>query len=234
MEILFNADDFGLTKGVTDGIIKAHTNGVVTSTTLMMNGYAVDYAVSEAKKHPELNVGIHLVLTFGSPISNNVSNLINENGTFKFTNPFIDLETPDIKEVKREWVAQIEAFLATGLTLHHIDSHHHIHGWPPLRETVIQLANEYQVPVRYVDSLKDEEDILLTELLWEDFYGEGVDEAIFEKIKSKDVSSIEVMTHPAIVDDTLRGLSSYTDKREEELKILCSLEIPEWANLIKN
>jgi len=155
MKVLFNADDFGLTKGVTDGIIKAHTNGIVHSTTLMMNGKSLYYAVEQAKSHPTLQVGIHLVLTWGEPIRDDVSELMDENGLFKYKNTFREVKPPNVKHVEKEWRAQIEAFLATGLTLHHIDSHHHVHGWEPLKDVVIKLAKEYDVPVRYVDSLKD-------------------------------------------------------------------------------
>lgn len=69
MRIEINADDFGLTKGVTDGIIQAHQDGCVTSTTLMMNGLATDYAVEKALENPDLKVGIHLVLTWGKTAS---------------------------------------------------------------------------------------------------------------------------------------------------------------------
>ena len=230
MIVLFNADDFGLTKGVTDGIMKAHTEGVVGATTLMMNGYAVDYAVSQAKQNPSLNVGIHLVLTWGKPISDNVSDLIKADGTFKYNRTFQNMKEPNLLQVETEWEAQIQAFLQTGLPLHHIDSHHHVHGWEPLKEIVIKLAYKYAVPVRYVDSLKEYPEILLTETLWLDFYSDGVNEQIFEKLEKLPHASVEVMTHPAIIDEDLKKVSSYVEKREEELAILCSLEVPSWVD----
>lgn len=229
MKILFNADDFGLTKGVTDGIIKAHTEGVVGLTTLMMNGYAVDYAVVRAKQNPSLKVGIHLVLTFGKPIANHVPDLIKPDGTFKYTNAFQNMEEPNLIQVEKEWEAQIQAFLQTGMPLHHIDSHHHVHGWEPLKEIVMKLANKYAVPVRYVDSLKEHPEILLTETLWLDFYSDGVDDQIFEKLRKLTHASVEIMTHPAIIDEDLKKITSYVEKRAEELAILCSLEVPSWV-----
>jgi chitin disaccharide deacetylase len=232
MKVLFNADDFGLTKGVTDGIIQAHVKGVVGSTTLMVNGKAFNYAVDEAKKYPNLKIGIHLVLTWGKPISNQVPNLLDRNGYFKYKSNYLDMGAPNIKEVEKEWRSQIEGFLATGLKLNHIDSHHHVHGWEPLREIVLRLAREYDVPVRYVESLSDYPDVLLTESLYLDFYGKGIENKIFEQLQSLDKQSIEVMTHPAIIDDDLRSISSYTDKRKRELEILCSLKIPKWIELL--
>lgn len=233
MKVLFNADDFGLTKGVTDGIIDAHLNGVVGSTTLMMNGKAVNDAVTLAKKHPTLKVGIHLVLTWGRPVScDGVASLIDTDGHFKYKNTYRDMEAPDVHEVETEWRAQIEAFIATGLPLHHIDSHHHVHGWEPLKDVVVKLAREYEVPVRYVESLKHEHEILLTEKLWLDFYGDSVDEVIFEKLHGLDVDTVEVMVHPAFVDEDLRGVSSYVEMREEELRILRELNVPAWVELL--
>lgn len=229
MKVLFNADDFGLTKGVTDGIIKSHTDGVVDSTTLLMNGFHVDYAVKQAKIHPSLKIGIHLVLSWGKPLSGNVPGLIDENGYFKYGNAFASMQPPDMKEVEREWEAQMKAFKQTGLELHHIDSHHHIHGWGALQEVVVQLARKYKVPVRYVESLRDYPKLLLTEKVWTTFYGEGVKTPIFESLKSLHVASVEVMTHPAFVDEMLYEVSSYTDNRAIELAILCELEKPDWA-----
>ncbi len=230
MKVLFNADDFGLTKGITDGIIKAHIEGVINSTTLMMNGLTVDYAVAQAKENPSLNIGIHLVLTWGKPLANHVPDLVNANGTFKYNNTFASMQAPNLLQVEQEWEAQIQAFLKTGLSLHHIDSHHHVHGWEPLKDIVIKLAEKYHVPVRYVNSLKEYPEILLTEALWLDFYSVGVDEQIFEKLKGLPYASIEVMTHPAMIDEDLRKVSSYVEKRAEELAILCSVKVPSWVD----
>ena len=67
--LIINADDFGMTEGISEGIIKAHLEGVVTSTTLMANMPAAAYAIKLAQKTPDLGVGIHLNLTTGRPIS---------------------------------------------------------------------------------------------------------------------------------------------------------------------
>lgn len=232
MKVLFNADDYGLTKGVTDGIITAHTKGVISSTTLMMNGLAVDYAIDQARKHPELKVGIHLVLTWGKSLRSGLKQITDAQGTFRYKNTYREMEVPDLLEVEAEWRAQLEAFQNTGLSLHHIDSHHHVHGWEPLRELVLSLAKEYEVPVRYAPSLKQHSSYLLTEMLWLEFYEDGITSNLFDQLKNENATSIEVMTHPAFVDDALRHESSYTLKREEELEVLCSLHVPEWVELL--
>jgi len=229
MKVLFNADDFGLTKGVTDGIIEAYKYGVVRSTTILMNGPAKDYAITRAKEHPHLHIGVHLVLTMGQPILKQMNHLINTNGEFRFTNRTRTIPLPARKQIRQEWMAQIELFLQSGLTLHHIDSHHHIHGLEDVKEIVVELAQLYNVPVRYTESLKEYKHILLTESAWLDFYHDGINEQIFEQLRTIDTPSIEVMTHPAKVDQQLRQFSSYVEYREKELDILKKLSFPSWA-----
>ncbi|MDI3235212.1 chitin disaccharide deacetylase [Exiguobacterium antarcticum] len=226
MNIFINADDFGLTRGVTDGIIQAYQNGIVHATTLMMNGRAVPYAVQQAKRFPQLQVGIHLVLSYGRPLTTTTT-LTNASGHFRFTNQYAEQVPPSQEDVLTEWTAQIEAFLATGLPLHHLDSHHHIHGWEPLQEVVLELARRYGVPVRFAPTLAAHPDYLLTDTLYTGFYGEGIYRDLWEELRLLDSNSIEVMVHPAYVDADLRDISSYTTQREEELALLTRLTLPD-------
>src|ERR1700691_3292444 len=68
-QLILNADDFGYTRGINEGIIRAHRDGVLTSATLMANGAAFDDAVERAKANPTLGVGCHLVLTGGFAVA---------------------------------------------------------------------------------------------------------------------------------------------------------------------
>lgn len=67
--LIVNADDFGLSKGQNYGIVEACRNGVVTSTTALVNGAAIDHAVQLSRDIPELAVGMHFVLTLGRPLT---------------------------------------------------------------------------------------------------------------------------------------------------------------------
>ena len=83
--IVVNADDFGFTVGVTNGIIKAYKEGIVTHTSIMANGLDFDRSIECCKKEVNLKVGVHLVATWGNPIlgNNKKSSLINNtNGKF--------------------------------------------------------------------------------------------------------------------------------------------------------
>ncbi|MDQ2841395.1 MAG: ChbG/HpnK family deacetylase, partial [Acidobacteriota bacterium] len=66
--LIINADDFGFTSDVNAGIVQAHREGVLTSTTLMANGNAFDAAVRLASETPSLDVGCHLVLVQGTSL----------------------------------------------------------------------------------------------------------------------------------------------------------------------
>jgi predicted glycoside hydrolase/deacetylase ChbG (UPF0249 family) len=71
--LIVNADDFGLSRGQNYGIVEACRNGVVTSTTALVNGAAVDHAVALRAQIPALAVGLHFTLTLGKPVGNTPS-----------------------------------------------------------------------------------------------------------------------------------------------------------------
>ena len=67
-KLIMNADDFGMTQGNSIGILMAHAQGILTSTTCMMNMPYAEFALKEAKKFPKLGVAIQFVLTVGRPL----------------------------------------------------------------------------------------------------------------------------------------------------------------------
>ena len=82
IQLIVNADDFGLTEGTNYGIIDGHINGLVNSTTMMMNMPGTEHAVHLAKEYKTLGVGVHLVLTAGEPLLKNVPSLVGADGLF--------------------------------------------------------------------------------------------------------------------------------------------------------
>src|SRR4051812_932980 len=87
--LVVNADDFGLTEGTNQAIVDAYRNGIVTSTSLLANGYAFDNAVELARQEPGLGVGIHLTLTEGAPVARDVAELTRNDGKLPLSNqPF--------------------------------------------------------------------------------------------------------------------------------------------------
>lgn len=68
--LIVNADDFGLSKGQNYGIIEACRRGVVTSTTALINGEAVEHAAQLSRELPELGVGMHCADAWVAPFAN--------------------------------------------------------------------------------------------------------------------------------------------------------------------
>src|SRR5258708_20537878 len=117
--LIVNADDFGLTDGTNRAIIDAHCHGIVTSTSLLANGYAFDHAVELAHQHPALGVGVHLTLTEGPPVASNVPELLASDGKLPLSNqPFVRAllagRLPR-DAIRREFEAQIGKVIAAGI-----------------------------------------------------------------------------------------------------------------------
>lgn len=232
--LIVNADDFGLSRGVNNGIIDSHLYGIVTSTTMMMNQPGTDHAVALAKKHPSLNVGIHLVLTSGRPLLDDVPSLANEDGNF-YSLREISTHEFDLVELEREWSAQIEKFLDSGLQPTHFDSHHHVHTHEKFLPIVQRLSQKYGLPARVNRSTPIPGITPFSDISLSDFYGDGVDSDFFSFLPGKvdDGMTVEVMCHPAYLDNTLLNKSSYTHKRLDELDILTHVTLPDNLYLLK-
>ena len=150
--VIINADDFGLCDGVNKAVAQAHTDGVLTSTTIMANMPAAKKAVKIAKKLPNLGVGVHLNLTEGRPLSKDTSieRLLDTDGQFHCSLArlsFFSLAGHKIREaIRAELAAQIQWGIDNGLKLTHLDSHKHIHAFPQLFSIVCQLARRFEIP----------------------------------------------------------------------------------------
>src|SRR5438128_1832847 len=81
---IINGDDFGFSQGVNQAIIQAHTQGVLTSTSLMVSGDAVEDAIAMKRHHPSLAVGLHLVLVCGRSVlpPDQIPHLVDSKGNF--------------------------------------------------------------------------------------------------------------------------------------------------------
>lgn len=234
IKLIVNADDFGYSRGINHGIIDAHQNGIVNSTTMMMNMPGVSHAVELAKQNPKLKVGIHLVLTCGKPLLSDVPSLVDKNGDFKRLADFINDRDLSLLDLEREWTAQIERFLETGLIPSHFDSHHHVHGIPELRQVVQKLSQKYQLSARQAAGNIVDGVPAFTDVFLHDFYGDGVTEDYFEKLPSRveDGLTVEIMCHPGYLDHEVLTGSSYASQRVEETRILTSVTLPKNIELL--
>jgi chitin disaccharide deacetylase len=151
--LIINADDFGFTAGVNRAIIEAHTNGVVTSSTLMANGRAFADAVKLAKSVPRLSIGCHVVLIDGEPIvvADKIPSLAGKSSAAssrgqEFRDGLKSFAVRAIAgrlsadEIAAEATAQILKIQATGIVVSHIDTHKHTHIFPAVLRPLLRAA----------------------------------------------------------------------------------------------
>jgi predicted glycoside hydrolase/deacetylase ChbG (UPF0249 family) len=248
--LIINSDDYGRTPEVSHGIRDSHLQGVVTSTTCMMNipTTAADIAIA-LQETPRLGLGVHLVLTAEKPIlpAGRVPSLVDEHGNFLKLPVFIErLDRLDIGEVKAEWTAQIEAFQrATGRKPTHLDSHHHSSYFSPdLFRAMLELARKYEcgirlpfvygsdemagLPASVIGPIREHAPKLLKEFdpprpdaFFASFYDDlATRDELLRIIHEIPEGTYEVMCHPGYVDGTLINATSYASQRRTELDIL--------------
>ncbi len=126
--LIFNADDFGASRGVNRGIVECHTRGVLTSTSMMVTGRAVDEAVSLSREFPSLAIGLHWDV-WGEDER--------------------EFDTRNLPAVRDEFCRQMDAFDGLmGRLPTHIDSHRHAHREPHVLPFFKELVEPYGLPLR--------------------------------------------------------------------------------------
>jgi predicted glycoside hydrolase/deacetylase ChbG (UPF0249 family) len=204
--LIVNADDFGYSKEINKGIAYAHKNGVVTSTSLMINAPATKEACLIIKNLPRLGVGLHFVFI---DETRRVVRLIKQ-----LVNSFM------IKKIEKELDDQIKKFIKlVGKPPDHLDSHYHYHKWPNVLPTFHRVAKIYKIPIRDFGGIKFNYQ----------FYGMN---RITRKPQLPKISlgkllnilqllnqgATELMTHPGYFTPNL--IESYNFQREIELQTL--------------
>lgn len=231
MRLIVNADDFGISKAINLGIIEAHREGIVRSTTLMCNMEAVDHAIKLAKENPELGVGIHFVLTTGKPLTDGVESLVDNDGNFiKFEEI---AEKGKSEDIKNELECQLNKFLSYGIKPTHIDTHHHVHRIEKVFEVIKEIAIKNNLPVRLIEEFDSSmyEGIKSTSKFSESFYNKDMiteEELIKLLDEFKDFETVEIMSHPGYLDQNILNRTSYAIERTMELQTLVSRKVKEY------
>lgn len=142
---------------MTEGAIRAHTEGVVTACSIVANGAAFEHAVERLRDVPQLEVGVHLALVEERPLASHVPSLVGGNGLFheSYTAfaPRYVARLIRMSEVEHELRMQIERVLGTGLAVTHLNGHQHLHLLPRIFDLVHLMAEEYGV--RYVRTVSE-------------------------------------------------------------------------------
>jgi predicted glycoside hydrolase/deacetylase ChbG (UPF0249 family) len=257
-QVLVNADDFGWTDGHNQAVAQAHAQGIVSRASLLCNTPGFGQAVELARGLPGLGVGVHLTLHEGQPLipSASLPNLTRPDGAFHdeplaLARLWLQGKLSQ-QEALPEWRAQVQRALKAGIAITHLDSHKHIHLFPPLLGAIIQIAHDYQIPyvrlpldasalrrgpsgwMLWALALRARPRLRAAGLRFADhFLGVGssgamVHEKLAAAVQGASQGLTEIMVHPAVITPAVAELQkryrwAAVYRFEEELQALCSL-----------
>jgi hypothetical protein len=226
--LIVNADDFGRSAGVDNGIVRAHREGIVTSATFMTNAPSTPHAASLARETPTLDLGVHLVLTYAKPLSDpaRIPSLVREDGSFR--RPSELLARPiDRTEALIEYRAQFaRARELVGREPTHIDTHHWVHDHPALWWAVCELGRETGAAARtHTPRQRDEyraKGVRTPDHFTREFQHPGHIEVtdLLALLSRLEEGVTELMCHPGELDPELLATSAYARERPIELATL--------------
>ena len=218
--LIVNADDYGLTRGVSEGILAAHRHGIVTSTTVLVTGDIEPDLVARARDSG-LGLGVHFNLTLGAPITKSRS-LVDGSGRF-VRDPRRAAAVAEADDVRAEIEAQLDRFeklFKRAPT--HFDSHHHVGLYTPVRDVVLDVARERRLPVRSQDGAARARARSVGLKTPDHFFGESGPDAYWSgartsaRLRALPAGVSEFMTHPGWFDADL-AYSRYGRQREVEM-----------------
>ena len=223
--LIFNADDYGLSSGVSKGIFQA-ARGVVRSTSVMANMASAHDLVM--LRDGLLSAGVHLNLSCGNPLTPEYPPKLLDGGNF---NKSLALQPRTWQDVENqqaalaEWRAQLVACQQAGLRLTHIDSHHNTHLLDPLFDLALHLALDQDLALRTQGILRErahQAGVRTPDVFIDGFYGDNnIDRAnLLALLKAAPGGVVEVMCHPGQADESLSTRTSYCLERERELEVL--------------
>jgi chitin disaccharide deacetylase len=202
--LIVNADDFGQSAGINRGIIECHQRGILTSTSLMVTGKALDQAVKLSRENPTLAVGLHFDV-WGEDER--------------------EFDTHDIDATHAEFQRQLELFRAVmGRMPTHIDSHRHAHREEHLFKHFKSWVDPLNIPLRgdgrvkFVGGFYAQWEWGVTELK---YVSVGF---LSEMLRNETPPGVtEFSCHPGYITDDYRGI--YAREREAEIQTLTDTQI---------
>jgi predicted glycoside hydrolase/deacetylase ChbG (UPF0249 family) len=151
--LIVNADDYGLTEGVSRAILEGHQRGVVTSTSALALGSGWTKTASWLVDHPALGVGAHLAAVGEDPpllSAREIPTLVDGRGrlclSWRQFLPRAAAGRIDPSDLRREFAAQLATIEEVGITVTHVDTHQNLHLWPMVRSVVLELADRREIP----------------------------------------------------------------------------------------
>lgn len=152
VRLVINADDFGYFDGISAGILDAVVAGTVTATGVIANGAAFAAWSERLRPLSGVDVGVHLNVTHGEPLTSALKGRLPAGalpGKVALAAHLMTGRIP-LSVIEDEWKAQIELCIAAGLRIRFLNSHEHVHMFPPLYRVIRDLAAEFGIRhVRY-------------------------------------------------------------------------------------
>jgi predicted glycoside hydrolase/deacetylase ChbG (UPF0249 family) len=148
--LIVNADDFGLCREISVGILRAHEVGIVTSTSVVSVGRHFKEGCFDLKRSG-LDVGLHLTFVDNErALTGPIKGLTDAKGVFlkdkAHVIPRILLKAYDRNALAKELYAQAHRLAEAGFTITHIDAHQHLHLLPGITWMVIEIAKHFTIP----------------------------------------------------------------------------------------
>jgi chitin disaccharide deacetylase len=205
--VIITADDFGFSREVNAAVISTFRNGVLTAASLMVAGAARDEAVSLALEHPDLDVGLHLVVCRGFSVlaPERLGGIVDDFGRFPPQPVSAGLKYFFDRRVRSylrdELRAQIETHLKLIGYLNHLDGHLNFHVHPVIGAILIELAIEYRIPCMRLPR----EPLLTTLRLARDHFPRKIAESLIFKTLSRRMLKL-MQAHGIRTTDQLFGL----------------------------
>lgn len=245
MTLVVTADDLGISVGVNKGILESHRIGIVRSTSLLVTFPSSADGAALALTERDLEVGIHLDLVGGRPVSDPaaVRSLCDAEGRFHTLDELTKrLFTGRIRaaEVATELRAQVERARSWGVPALAWDSHRHTHLMPPLARIVAALAHE--LGARYIrrgraprmafrpKQMAIHASSLVSELAYRRVPGNAWFIDLTQARPRLDATTVallatlagvgELGAHPGYADDELRRSDTLVGGREDDLVLL--------------
>jgi predicted glycoside hydrolase/deacetylase ChbG (UPF0249 family) len=230
LKLIVNADDFGYTHGVTQGIVRAHREGIVTATTMMANAPDTKSAANVARSVKDLDIGVHLVVTYGAPLTppERIPSLVTD-GRFPRVADLLRTGAPNAEEALVEYRAQYRRVRELiGREPSHLDTHHWVHDLPALEDALLALAKETGAAARTHDGRQRarfrDAGVRTPDRFVREFQHPGAIHVeamlgLLERV-AEEGGVVELMCHPAEPDLALLEGSSYSRERGVELETL--------------
>lgn len=152
IHLVVNADGFGSAPAFSRGVLRAHREGIVTSTSILGNCADPQGCKALLDEAPGLGVGVHLTLVEGAPVATPtaVRSLLGPDGRFLARPSDFVLAWAKgalrADDIERELEAQVARLRDCGLRLDHLDTRFHLGFLPAVGRAVETVARRHGIP----------------------------------------------------------------------------------------